>query len=188
MFPRTSLTTLPDHLRWRCETVEGGTEVTGVLAGLPVPVRTHWNGSKTLPCLADLTCKELFCPCTVKGMSGTTTVYTPFITKEGEKIVVPASPLVGEQIMKFNPGKLLTLFRPKKRCAALRIMVPTEDAQTQTWVKRVRPTCLHSIEEYLLHLWQIPALNKHFGIPFRPAVGTKLIYDDTTGAITVKEE
>lgn len=187
MFPRTSLRTLPDHLKWRCETVAPGTEVAGVLAGLSVPVRTHWNGKKTLPCLSDITCRDLLCPCATQPMSGTTTVYTPMITKDGDRIVIPCSALVGEQVMKFNPGKLLSFFRPKARCAALRITVPSEPDQTQAWVKRMRPTCVHSIEEYLLHLWQIPALNKHFGVPFRPAVGTILKYDDTTGAIDVVE-
>lgn len=180
MFPRTALSVLPDHLRWRCETVEGGTEVTGLIAGLTVVVRTHWNGKKTLPCLHDLTAGALHCPCTTTPMSGTTTGYTPIITKENERLVVPASPLVTFKLQEFNPGKLITLSRPKKRCAALRISVPTEDAQTQTWVKRLRPTCCHSIEEYLLHLWQIPALNKHFGVPFRPAIGSVMKADGSS--------
>lgn len=178
MFPRTTLAVLPDHLRWRCDTVEQGTEVTGVIAGLTVAVRTHWNGKKTLPCLHDLTAGSLHCPCTITPMSGTTTGYTPLITREGDKIVVPASPLVTYKLLEFNPGKLITLKRPKKRCAALQIIVPTEDSQTQGWVKRIRPTCLHSIEEYLLHLWQIPELNKHFGVPFRPAIGTVVKYEN----------
>jgi len=181
MFPRTALTTLPDHLRWRCDTVEGGTEVAGVLAGLPIAVRTHWNGSRTLPCLHDITSGELFCRCRTTPMSCTTTIYAPIITKEADKIVVPCSPLVGAKVMEFTPGKLIGFARPKKRCAALRIMLPTEDQQTQLWVKKIRPTCLHSIEEYLLHLWQIPALNKHFGIPFRPAVGSKIVHEETGG-------
>jgi len=145
--------------------------MTGVLAGLPVPVRTHWNGTATKPCVFDVTSGALMCPCRFKPMGGVTTIYTPFITRAGEKIVVPASELVGEKLMEFNPGKLLKLFRPKKRCAGLKIEIPTEEGQTQAWVKRVRPTCIHDIEEYLLHLWQIPELNKHFGVPFRPATG-----------------
>lgn len=187
MFPRTCLTSLPDHLRWRCETVEQGTEVTGVLAGLPLPVRTHWDGEATKPCLTDLTGRALLCRCATTPMSGTVTVYTPIITKDQERIVVPASQLVGEQLLKFTPGKLLTLARPKKRCAGLKIIIPSEPDQTQAWVKRMRPCCIHQIDEYLLHLWQIPALNKYFGVPFRPAVGTILKYNDETGAVSVVE-
>ena len=101
--------------------------------------------------------------------------------------MIPASALVGEKLMEFTPGKLITLFRPKKRCAGLKIGVPIEDEQHAAWVKRMRPTCLHDISEYLLHLWQIPALNKHFGVSFRPAVGTIMVYNDQTGEVTVKE-
>jgi len=181
MFPRANLAVLPDHLRWRCETVEQGSEVTGLLAGLTVVVRTHWNGKKTLPCLHDLTSGALHCPCTVTPMSGTTTGYQPLLTREGERLVIPASPLVTYKLQELNPGKLVTLSRPKKRCAALRISIPTESDQTQTWVRRMRPTCVHSVEEYLMHLWQIPALNKHFGVPFRPAIGT--VFDPGTSKV-----
>lgn len=173
MFHRPNLRSLPDHLRWRCETVAQGTEVTAIIAGLPVPVVTHWDIEKgqTKPCLFDVTAGGLTCPCRYAPMKSQRTVYTPFITRDGEKIVIPASERVGEKLMEFNPGKLLTLARPKKRCAGLKIIIPPESDQTQAWVKRTRPTCIHDIEEYLMHLWQIPALNKHFGVPFRPAVG-----------------
>ena len=118
---------------------------------------------------------------------GTVTVYTPIITQQLERIVVPASERVGEKLMEFTPGKVITLARPKKRCAGLNIIVPVEHDGGHAWAKRIRPTCLHDISEYLLHLWQIPELNKHFGVAFRPAIGTILRYDDTTGAVSVVE-
>jgi len=187
MFPKTSLRSLPDHLKWRCETIDPGTAVKGVLAGLPIPVRTHWDGKATKPCLADISCRALHCRCTVTPMQSVITIYTPIISSDLERLVVPASERVGEKLMEFTPGKYLALARPNKRCAGLNIIIPTEPDGGHAWVKRLRPTCVHDISEYLLHLWQIPALNKHFGVPFRPAVGTVMVYDDQTGAVTVKE-
>lgn len=174
MFPKTELPILPDHLKWRCETLSGGGEVEGIMAGNVVVVRTHWNGTKTLPCLHDMTCGKLFCPCTVKPMSGTHTGYTPLITRELERLVVPASPLVTYELQKFNPGKLIKLKRTKIRCAPLKIEIPTSEGQGQAWVQRLRNTCTHNIEEYLLHLWQLPVLNEFFGVDFRPALGSPL--------------
>lgn len=171
MFPAASFSNVPNHLKWHCETIEGGCDVTGLIAGPIKPVRTHWNGEKTLPCLFAMTHGKLFCACTVRPMSGTTTGYTPIITRANDRIVVPASALVGYELQKLNPGKLVKLYRPKKRCAALRIELPTSDEQEQAWVRRMRPGCIHDIEEYLCHLWQIKALTEFFGFEYRPAVG-----------------
>jgi hypothetical protein len=179
MFPKKQAEVLPDALRWRCETVPAGVEVKGLIAGPIVVVKTHWNGKQTLPCLHDITGGEMQCNCQIKPMCSTTTGYAPIITREGERLVVPASPLVTVKMQAVKIGTYITLMRPKRRCAGLRFSVAGADEQESSWVVRMRGQCEHAIEEYLLHLWQIQELNKHFGVPFRPSIGSRLMMDET---------
>ncbi|MBN9118698.1 MAG: hypothetical protein J0I06_06000 [Planctomycetes bacterium] len=97
-------------------------------------------------------------------------MYTPLILKTKERIVVPCSAVVGYKIQNLKPGKLITLKRSELRCAPLRLDIPPSADQEQSWVRYLRPTCVSKIDEYLLHLWQIPALNEFYGVPFRPSI------------------
>jgi hypothetical protein len=168
---------LPAAMRWRTDSVMPDTEITGVLAGEPVAVRTHWHSQdrRTVPCLIHQTAGKLTCGCAMRPWRCDTTVYTPIFTKTKEKIVVPCSALVGFEIKKLKPGKLITLSRSKLRCAPLRVTLPSATDEDQGWVKNLRRYCVHEIDEYLLHLWQMPELCAFFGVPFRPALGSSIV-------------
>ena len=181
MFGVADFHDLPDCLRWRCDTVAPGTDVTGVIAGKLVPVRTHWNGEKTQPCRHAITKGKLYCPCTHIAMRGTTTVYTPLYTQAKERLVVPASALVGFNISKYAPGKLINLARSKLRCAPLKLSVPGSADQEQSWVRNLRQRCVADIELYLLHLWQDQELAKFFEVEFRPSIKTVVGFQKSDG-------
>jgi hypothetical protein len=169
MLRQATFPVLPNHLKWRCDTVDPGESVTGILAGPMQVIATHWNGKQSKPCCRVITGGALNCPCSFQPMSIRTYGYVPLLTEKMERVVVVVSATVGYTIRDVKPGRVLRFTRPKKAKRPLVVNLVNETEVNETWLKKVKPACIFDITEYLLHLWQIRELTEHFGFEYRPA-------------------
>lgn len=175
MFPRPVVESLPENLRWECVRVDKGKWVEGFLAGSVEQVACHWSGRASKPCHAFISGGKLPCHCQDKPASLRVVAYVPLITKDKEKIVVPAAPTVGylmERKKLWSPVRLARPDRDKKPLVVIDRLPADLNEQVYNRLKHVTP---HDISEYLLHLWQEPILNVFFGIDHRPASITPLM-------------
>lgn len=175
MFPKPVVAPLPPHLCWECVKVEKGKWVEGFLAGKVEHVACHWSGRASKPCRSFISGGKLPCHCQLEPASLRVVSYVPIITKEKEKLIVPAAATVGylvEQKKLWSPVRLARPERDKKPLVVIDRLPSDINERMWNQLKNCTP---HDISEYLLHLWQDPVLCVHFGVEHRPATITPLM-------------
>lgn len=171
-FPVPPVVQLPMALRWRVERFAPEDVRKGWIAGPTVRVVTHWTGKKTTPCAWALTKGAVRCACQSASMAKRTVGYMPMIQTDGDRVVlfVPDSVALKHAGIPF--GKAIQVSRPKNPTAAYKVKQLGNDELSSTLQKTVLAKGPQDIKQFLLHLWQMPALTLHFSAEFYPSLAT----------------
>lgn len=145
------------HL-WTVQGIKPGTFMECAVLGPMVCPLVHWSSPNTKPCVSALTNRAVLCRCDMEPLSVRRVAYLPVMTNAGERVVVILSNSVASALGDVPQHKLLKIARTTKKCAPL--VVNAGDANQWTDVVRKRMTIVQpqDIREYLLKLWNIPAL------------------------------
>lgn len=167
MFRSPDLTPATVMQEMRCDTIDPGTNMLGVVVGPMVPVRTHTFRKISKPCLAYATGGALRCWCSEHWTAPRDIAYIPVLNREMEYVVVLLAKTAAATIRNVQEGALLRFTRPDKAKSRIRITAVSGTDANQLWVREAQKIKGVQIMEFLCHMWQIHSLTRHLGFDVR---------------------
>lgn len=169
MFPSATFRNLPAEMMWETVTVEKGDSFEGIIVGKCVEVDCHFDRGADRACRAWATNGKLPCLLCDKFQRTLVRGYLPCLTKLRERRVVLLSESVVLKVRGLAQGTPVRFSRPKKGKRAVVLTLLSNTDLGERFTAQMRETLPVEIFGYLLHLWQIPELNAHFGMTYFPA-------------------
>lgn len=161
---------LPMHLCWRCVKVTPGSHGPFMVAGAGWGGAAHYNGKRTLPCVAKLPKAKMECHLCkrVQRYAFYAPVFAVTALKQ-QMIVIQGAKRTEASFKLFKFGELVQVMRGKgERDTA--VFVKGDHRGATLDLEKFRRRGPQVITPYLLHLWQWRELSEAYGQHYYPSV------------------
>lgn len=161
MFQSQGKPSRPDHLKFSYLKLDPGKVTKGWISGPSISIDTHFAAG-TKPCLNMLTEGKILCKFCIAELRKSFTVFQPFYSDLGEKMVALLGENSKELCDALSYGEQIIISKGKHKNSSYRLRQETFTSFACAYLIRLENQ--HDIRPWLLQLWGMPELVQLFGL------------------------